>query len=53
MNRSWPANFQSVYTSRNYTGDSALNSPEIIALHSFISNHAGNGSKIILDVHGW
>lgn len=53
MNRSWPANFKPYYTSRNYTGDSALGAQESSALKNFISNNIGNGQKIILDIHGW
>lgn len=53
MNRSWPANFAPYYTSRNYTGDTALGSPEGVALKNFISSNIGSGEKIILDIHGW
>lgn len=53
MNRSWPSKFSPNYTSRNYTGDSALGSPEGVALKNFISNNIGNNEKIILDIHGW
>ena len=53
MNRCWPANFRPYYTSRNYTGGSALGAPEAQALKSFIENNIGNGKKIVLDIHGW
>ena len=53
MNRCWPANFKAYYTSRNYTGSSALGAPEAQALENFIANNLGNGKKIILDIHGW
>lgn len=53
MNRSWPANFVEFTTSRNYTGSSALGSPEGVALKNFIENNIGNNQKIILDIHGW
>lgn len=53
MNRSWPAKFQPSYTSRNYTGDSSLASPEGLALKNFIISNIGNNEKIILDIHGW
>lgn len=53
MNRSWPANFSPYYTSRNYTGDTALGSPEGVALKNFINSNKGNGEKIIVDIHGW
>lgn len=53
MNRSWPANFVANYTSRNYTGETALASPEGTALKDFINSNIGNNQKIILDIHGW
>lgn len=53
MNRCWPANFKPYYTSRNYTGATALGAPEAVALKNFISNNIGNKQKIILDIHGW
>lgn len=53
MNRSWPANFAPYYTSRNYTGDTSLGSPEGVALKNFISSNIGSGEKIVLDIHGW
>lgn len=53
MNRCWPAEFQANYTSRNYTGDTALGAPEAVALKSFIESNIGTNQKIIIDIHGW
>lgn len=53
MNRSWPANFTPYYSSRNFTGETALGSVEVLSLYNFINNNIGSGKKIILDIHGW
>jgi len=53
MNRCWPSNFQPNYTNRNYTGATPLGTPEAGSLQTFITNHMGNGNKILLDIHGW
>lgn len=53
MNRCWPANFVPYYTSRNYTGATALGAPEASSLKNFISKNFGNKTNIVLDIHGW
>ena len=54
MNRSWPANFTPFYTSRNYTGSTAMGSPEGNYLKSFLENNdSSNGMTVLLDIHGW
>lgn len=53
MNRSWPAEFKPVYTSRNYTGDSPEGCVELTQLKDFILNKKGTNANIILDIHGW
>ena len=53
MNRCWPANFVPYYTSRNYTGATSLGATEAVFLENFISNRFGNGTNIVLDIHGW
>lgn len=53
MNRCWPANFVPNYTNRNYTGATSLGATEAVFLENFISNRFGNGTNIVLDIHGW
>ena len=53
MNRSWPAQFKPIYTSRNYTGDTAEGCIEITNLKNFILNNKGTERNILLDIHGW
>lgn len=54
MNRSWPANFDPTYNSRNYTGDTALASIEGIHLSNLLKNNGSQtGATILIDVHGW
>ena len=54
MNRSWPANFNPTYNSRNYTGDTALASIEGIHLSNLLKNNGSQtGATILIDVHGW
>ena len=54
INRSFPTGFSPFYSARNYTGPTALGSPEAKALYSFINKTMeGATEKVLLDVHGW
>ncbi|MCX0366676.1 M14 family zinc carboxypeptidase [Clostridium perfringens] len=54
INRSFPTGFTPFYSARNYTGPTALGSPEAKALYSFINKTMeGATEKVLLDVHGW
>lgn len=54
INRSFPANFNAVYDSRNYTGSTSLASPEALALsQKLLEWKPSVGTMILLDVHGW
>ncbi|MGU8324580.1 M14 family zinc carboxypeptidase [Clostridium perfringens] len=54
INRSFPTGFSPFYSARNYTGPTALGSPEAKALYGFINKTMeGATEKVLLDVHGW
>ncbi|HHD2594911.1 M14 family zinc carboxypeptidase [Clostridium perfringens] len=54
INRSFPTGFTPFYSARNYTGPTALGSPEAKALYGFINKTMeGATEKVLLDVHGW
>ncbi|MDK0538352.1 cell wall-binding protein [Clostridium perfringens] len=54
INRSFPTGFTPYYSDRNYTGPTALGSPEAKALYGFINKTMeGATEKVLLDVHGW
>ncbi|MGU8237659.1 cell wall-binding protein [Clostridium perfringens] len=54
INRSFPTGFTPFYSDRNYTGPTALGSPEAKALYNFINKTMeGATEKVLLDVHGW
>ncbi|EPB8165586.1 M14 family zinc carboxypeptidase [Clostridium perfringens] len=54
INRSFPTGFTPFYSARNYTGPTALGSPEAKALYGFINKTMeGATEKFLLDVHGW
>ena len=54
INRSFPTGFSPFYSARNYTGPTALGSPEAKALYGFINRTMeGATEKVLLDVHGW
>ena len=54
INRSFPTGFTPFYSARNYTGPTALGSPEGKALYGFINKTMeGATEKVLLDVHGW
>ena len=54
INRSFPTGFSPYYSARNYTGPTALGSPEAKALYGFINKTMeGATEKVLLDVHGW
>ena len=54
INRSFPTGFTPFYIARNYTGPTALGSPEAKALYGFINKTMeGATEKVLLDVHGW
>ncbi|MGU8958295.1 M14 family zinc carboxypeptidase [Clostridium perfringens] len=54
INRSFPTGFTPFYSARNYTGPTALGSPEAKALYGFINKTMeGATEKVLLDIHGW
>ncbi|MBK1809941.1 hypothetical protein JHL18_04705 [Clostridium sp. YIM B02505] len=54
LNRSFPAGFQVLTSSRNNTGNTSLIPPEAKGLYNFITNVKKTANEmVVLDVHGW
>lgn len=58
MNRCFPYNFTPMYSTRNYTGGTALGAPEAQALHDIVSKINrekinGSNQMVVIDFHGW
>lgn len=54
LNRSFPTFFTPQYSSRYYTGSTALAAPEAKALASLVDQYSASSSHMALvDVHGW
>lgn len=53
MNRCFPPMYSTYWSARNYTSDRPLACKEASALANFVQNVKGEGSNLLIDVHGW
>ena len=53
MNRSFPTNWTSYTSARNFNGSAPLASRESAALAKFVQDVKGSGVNMCFDVHGW
>ena len=53
MNRCFPTWFRTMTNSRNFTANSPMSCREAKALSEFIQKVIGDGTNVLIDVHGW